>query len=818
MTDTTKLGKFEIRRELGKGAMGVVYEGYDPMIERTVAIKTIRAENLQGDDAQEQLARFRREAQSAGRLTHPNVVSIYDFGLDDGTYYIAMEYVKGRELQEMLNNNERFGTAGVVQVMTQLLEALDYSHRNGVVHRDIKPANIIILDDGTVKVADFGIARIESSNLTQAGMVLGTPSYMSPEQFMGQTVDGRSDLFSAGVILYQLLTGEKPFTGSLTTIMHKVLQEQPLPPSTLNVQVPRAFDAVVQKALAKRPDERFQTGREFAAAIKDAAAAASATNAGGAEQTVLNRDATAMIGDTIIAASKPGQAPTRGEATQRTMKVDAPKAAAARSAPEPARRSQAPVIAVFAGIALVVVVAAAWMLFMRTPERTTTAQAMPTTTTPAPAAAPAPPPVTNVAATQPSAATPATPPPPVAAAAPQAMPTTPPGTVVVTALGLADPTDARYKGDQIALQAAVRADSRSQLVAKALGLYVQQASLTQHYDVLRKTLLAQSNNYIASVVQESAPQLGWDGLMYITTQAVVKTRELQKSLNQMSRDERIEFIRNNGDPKISVRVATRDADRADATAQASPIAENVLKERIKSFGFRTWSDDVGAARPDFAVVGEARIKKLSARLQASGLTITKFTLTSWTVKCTDRESGEEIYFNNVLPKGVGSWASEEEALNAIGGKLADEFSREFFLQHLGMSGQKVVLRLSGVTDSKTADLFGRELIGLASVLWSAARPGAAPRIFDTLLAGSAPPQDLVAEGILKPINTKLGTACFALGATTGNEVTIARNPACAESTIVQQLENAPPAGLYGAPPSRQRSVVKNPETLKRLTL
>jgi len=814
MTDMTKLGKFEIRRELGKGAMGVVYEGYDPMIERTVAIKTIRAENLQGDDAQEQLARFRREAQSAGRLTHPNVVSIYDFGLDDGTYYIAMEFVRGRELQDMLNNNERFGTAGVVQVMTQLLEALDYSHRNGVVHRDIKPANIIILDDGTVKVADFGIARIESSNLTQAGMVLGTPSYMSPEQFMGQTVDGRSDLFSAGVILYQLLTGEKPFTGSLTTIMHKVLQEQPLPPSTLNVQVPRAFDTVVQKALAKRPDERFQTGREFAAAIKDAAAA-SATTAGSAEQTVLNRDATAMMGDTIIAAAKPGQAPTRGEATQRTVKVDAPKP---QATPGPARRSQAPVIAVFAGIALVVVAAAAWMLFVRAPDRTTTAQATPAPPAAPPAAATAPPPVANLAVTQPSAAPPTPPSTPVVASTPQTMPSGPPGTVVVTALGLADPTDARYKGDPSALQNAVRADSRSQLVAKALGLYVQQSSLAQHYDVLRKTLLAQSNDYIASVVQESAPQVGWDGLMYVTTQAVVKTKELQKSLNQMSRDERIEFIRNSGDPKISVRVATRDADRADATAQASPIAENVLKERIKSFGFRTWSDDVGAAKPDFAVVGEARIKKLSARLQASGLTITKFTLTSWTVKCTDRESGEEIYFNNTLPKGVGSWASEEEALSAIGAKLADEFSRDFFLQHLGMSGQKVTLRLSGVTDAKAAELFGRELIGLASVLWSAARPGAAPQIFDMLLAGSAPPQDLVAEGILKPINTKLGNACFALGATAGNEVTITRNPSCAEATIVQQLENAPPAGLFGAPPSRQRSVVKNPETLKRLTI
>jgi eukaryotic-like serine/threonine-protein kinase len=812
MSDRTKLGKFEVRREIGKGAMGVVYEGYDPMIERTVAIKTIRAENLQGDDAQEQLARFRREAQSAGRLTHPNIVSVYDFGLDDGTYYIAMEFVKGRELQDILNQNERFGVAGILQVMTQLLEALDYSHRNGVVHRDIKPSNIILLDDGTVKVADFGIARIESSNLTQAGMVLGTPSYMSPEQFMGQTVDGRTDIFSAGVILYQLLTGEKPFTGSVTTIMHKVLQEQPLPPSTLNVQVPRTFDAVVQKALAKRPDERYQTGREFAAAIKSAATATAASSAPGDTTVVASREPTMLAGDTIVQTSKDAQRtvrtrPAATDATQRTEKMGAPATPAPAPAAAP-RRSQWPVIAAFGVVAVIAITAAGVLLMNKTSTPTVTAK-------PPPAV----PPATKTAAAAPAQQS-ATPPPsaPVAVSAPPTLPSSPPGTVTVTALGLADPTDARYKDDQGALQSAVRADSRSQLVEKALGLYVQQASLSKHYETLRTTLLARSGDYIASVVQESAPELGKDGLMYITTQAVVKSRELQKSLNQMSRDERIDFIRNSGDPKISVRVATRDSDRPDGPAQPSAIAENMLKERIKSFGFRTWSDDSGAAKSDFVVSGEARIKKLSMKLQASGITITKFTLTSWTVKCTDRETGEEIYFNNKLPVGVGSWASEEAALRAIGDKLADEFSRDFFLQHFGVSGQKVVLKLAGISDAKTADLFGRELIGLGTVVWSAARPGAAPRTFDVQLAGSGSPQDLVVEGILKPINGKLGKACFGLGASAGDEVTVTRDPACTEASVVQQLESAPPAGLYEAPPARQRSVVKNPETLKKLVI
>ena len=187
-----------------------------------------------------------------------------------------MEFVEGRELKECFAADERFRSADIVRIMTQILDALEYSHRHGVIHRDIKPANMFLLADGTVKVADFGIAHIESSNLTQVGTVVGTPNYMSPEQIMGLPVDGRSDLFSAGVILYQFLTGERPFAGSATTTMQKVLKEEPLPPSTLNVQLPPAMDAVVRKALAKRADERFQTAQEFADALHAAMPAPSA--------------------------------------------------------------------------------------------------------------------------------------------------------------------------------------------------------------------------------------------------------------------------------------------------------------------------------------------------------------------------------------------------------------------------------------------------------------------------------------------------------------------------------------------------------------
>ncbi|HSD40896.1 MAG TPA: serine/threonine-protein kinase [Burkholderiales bacterium] len=791
MSGIAKLGKYQIRCELGKGAMGVVYEGHDPMIDRVVALKTIRAENLQGEDAQEQLARFRREAQAAGRLTHPNIVGIYDFGEDAGTYFIAMEFVKGRELQSYLEASERFAMHDIVRIMGQLLDALDYSHRHGVVHRDIKPSNIIILADGTAKVADFGIARVESSNLTQAGMVLGTPSYMSPEQFMGQTVDGRSDLFSAGVILYQLLTGEKPFTGSVTTIMHKVLQEDPLPPSKLNVQVPRGLDAVIRKALAKRPDERYRTAREFLDAIRQAAAAAAA------EPTMINLDATLAPGQaTVVQKPVPAGATER---TQRTQKI----APAPAAAPPPARKSQVPAMVLLGAVLVIGAAAAAgWFVLNRAEDTAANTASQPSApVTPAPAATPA------------VAAAPAPAPVPVAKPVLQ----TAPGTILVSALGLADPSDPRYQGNQATLAADLRADSHAQAVEKTIGLYLQQPSLSQHYDRLREKLLARSGDYISTVIRESEPKVGKDGLAYVTTQAVVKTREVQKSLNEMSRDDRITFIRNNGDPTVAVRVATRDADRADAPPQVSTIAENLLKERIKSFGFRTWSEEGGDKNADFLVSGEARIKRLSARLQASGLTITKYTLTSWTVKATDRATGEEIYFNNTLPKGVGSWASEEEALAAIGGKIADEFNRDFFLQHFGMTGQRVVLKVTGLDDPGSADLLDRELIGLAAVVSSSPLPGASPRAYDVVLAGNGSPQEIVANAILKPLNTKLGTSCFALVASVGDEVNVTLAPTC-DKSVLSRLETAPPAGLYAAPQSRQRSVVKNPETLKKILI
>ncbi len=266
----SSLGKYEIRGTLGKGAMGIVYDGWDPVIDRRVAIKTMRLPEADEEEAIEALARFKREAQAAGRLTHPNIVGVFDYGEADAVAYIVMEFVEGRSLKEMLGANERMSATSAATLMEDVLAGLAYSHGRGVVHRDIKPANIMMTLENRAKIADFGIARIEASSMTQAGTVLGTPAYMSPEQFMGQVVDRRTDIYSCGVMLYQLLTGDRPFDGSMTAIMHKALTTTPPRPSELAVTSPPALDGVVARAMARRPEDRFDNAADFAEALRAA--------------------------------------------------------------------------------------------------------------------------------------------------------------------------------------------------------------------------------------------------------------------------------------------------------------------------------------------------------------------------------------------------------------------------------------------------------------------------------------------------------------------------------------------------------------------
>jgi eukaryotic-like serine/threonine-protein kinase len=273
MTTPEQLGKYRVTGVLGEGAMGVVYKGFDPGIGRVVALKTIRRHLMTGADAGSgALARFRNEAQAAGRLSHPGIVAVYDFGDEGEIAYIAMEYVEGRALARVLGGDLRFADDDILSLMAQLLDALGHAHDNGVWHRDIKPGNLIIAQDGRLKIADFGIARIEGAALTQVTSVVGTPGYMAPEQFMGKGIDRRADLYAAGVLFYQLLVGRPPFTGSPEALMYRVVHEPPLLPSQLpDAHRDGTFDDVIATALAKDPARRFDSAAAFKQAITDAA-------------------------------------------------------------------------------------------------------------------------------------------------------------------------------------------------------------------------------------------------------------------------------------------------------------------------------------------------------------------------------------------------------------------------------------------------------------------------------------------------------------------------------------------------------------------
>src|SRR5215813_3472318 len=271
-TRLSKLGRYEVLSELGKGAMGVVYLAKDPVIGRMVAIKTIKTGQHGEDDSEsrEFRERFVREAQTAGILSHPNIVTIHDIGEDTDTQtsFIAMEYIEGKNLKTLLAEKAHFSYDQIADIIAQVAEAIDYAHRKGIIHRDIKPANIIITTDEKVKITDFGIAKVASSNLTTTGQFLGTPNYMSPEQVSGAPVDGRSDIFSLGVVLYELLTGRKPFHGdNLTAISYKIVHEDFTPPAELSSDVPPEFNPIVARAMAKDPWNRYQRGKDFALAL-----------------------------------------------------------------------------------------------------------------------------------------------------------------------------------------------------------------------------------------------------------------------------------------------------------------------------------------------------------------------------------------------------------------------------------------------------------------------------------------------------------------------------------------------------------------------
>jgi serine/threonine-protein kinase len=280
-----RIGKYAVSEVLGRGAMGVVYKGFDPHIHRPVAIKVIHQALLDGDGAEDSIvARFRNEAQAVGRIAHPGVVAIHEFGEDAGKAYIVMEFVAGRNLDHVLAGTPMLDDAQVLRIVDQLLDALAVAHAAGVWHRDIKPANLLLTASGQVKLTDFGIARIEHAGLTQVASTIGTPGYMAPEQYMGEGVDHRADLFACGVLLHRLLTGQPAFSGTAEVVMYKVLNEQAALPSVASGgRRHPAYNAVVARAMAKAPGQRFGSAQEMRQALLDAARSAAAN----ADATVI---------------------------------------------------------------------------------------------------------------------------------------------------------------------------------------------------------------------------------------------------------------------------------------------------------------------------------------------------------------------------------------------------------------------------------------------------------------------------------------------------------------------------------------------------
>ena len=258
-------GRYEVRGIVGEGSMGRIYEGYDPLGNRTVAIKALRPENFTSESRDEYLKRFRREAQAAGALSHPSIVTIYDVGED----YFVMELLHGQTLQSILQETGRLGFDEAMAILDPVAAALDYAHEQGIIHRDIKPANIMVLPDGRVKLTDFGIAHLSSTVMTASGMFLGSPCYMAPEQVQTSEASPRADLFSLAVVAYEMLTGTKAFSGeAITSIVFQVVHVDPPPPTSREPGLPLAIDGVMARALSKDPHARFESGADFVRALR----------------------------------------------------------------------------------------------------------------------------------------------------------------------------------------------------------------------------------------------------------------------------------------------------------------------------------------------------------------------------------------------------------------------------------------------------------------------------------------------------------------------------------------------------------------------
>jgi serine/threonine-protein kinase len=395
-----------------------------------------------------------------------------------------------------------------------------------------------------------------------------------------------------------------------------------------------------------------------------------------------------------------------------------------------------------------------------------------------------------------------------------------PGTAMITAVGLADPQDPRFSKDGLEVEPHLWADARRQLIEKAVALYIDPSSINAHYALLRDRLFSRSDEYISSVLEQLPPQSSHYGLLLGTIRATVKVHDVQRALNEISRQERVEFIRNNGNPRISVEVRVQ-SDLADPTRRPwrSALAENVLMDRIRSFGFVAVDAATAQPAPDFVLSGEVRLKHLSATLPASGLSIEKVALTSWTIRTVDPNTGEEVYLNTTIPPKQ-SWATEDLAMQEIGRLIGSKFSREFFLQYFDFGSQSVRLRFKGLP-SRAAPSLVSEAIAALRILNAkqSDSSGQDDVLIDIDVAdGPDAARERVADALLNPLNRKLGQVCFTSTSGSNTELLIDFDPACASPAVLARLDASPPGALIDAPSSRIEEIVSDPARLHRAAL
>ncbi|NMC48561.1 MAG: hypothetical protein GYA47_03885 [Desulfovibrio sp.] len=415
--------------------------------------------------------------------------------------------------------------------------------------------------------------------------------------------------------------------------------------------------------------------------------------------------------------------------------------------------------------------------------------------------------------------------------------------IVITAEGLADPNADAYKRDKALMIEDLRRDAKAQILEKAVGAYVETSTLVENYTLISDRVLSRSQGLIKRVIKESEPWIGEDGFAHMLMKAEVSVVPITDALKEMTRGERVALLKEYGNPRISVAIFIRDAERGpDVVPERSEIAENVLKEHIKGFGYRVWSEEhveklrarleqktengaveatLSASAPkaaDFSIAGEAKFKTVSATLKASGLTVTKYVLTSWSVKCIDNHTGEEIYFNNQVPKKQ-SWADEDQAIEEIGRLIGGEFSREFFEEHLQAPSKMFQLEVAGLPSYDLGQLLRKEFIGLRPVLNIDFREfdKSGTSLYEVEFTGSRGNfNDLLMSAVIEPLNRKVGQGAFTLESAKGNVVRLKYAASMDAAALTEKLNVTAPASVATAAPQRIKEIVKSEETMQKV--